>query len=325
MRDVAGSGLQVRGLSVAIGPARPVDGIDLDVAPGEVLGIVGESGSGKSLTLRAILRLLPPAARIEGDVHWNGTDLLTLPEPQMRAVRGGEIAMVFQEPMSALNPVLTIGLQITESLTTHQALRGAAARSRAAELLDQVGIPDARRRLSNYPHEFSGGMRQRAMIATALAGGPKLLLADEPTTALDVTIQDQILKLLLRLKTELAMSVVIVTHDLGVVAGTCDRVVVLYAGRVMESGPVEAVFARPAHAYTLGLLRSLPGTAQARTHLEGIVGTPPDPRSLPPGCRFAPRCRFVIDACRVDTPALVAIGPERQSACIRAGDVQAAA
>jgi oligopeptide/dipeptide ABC transporter ATP-binding protein len=316
------SGLRVRDLRVAIGSARPVDGIDLDVAPGEVLGIVGESGSGKSLTLRAILRLLPPTAAIAGTVAWDGQDLLNLTDPAMRAVRGGKIAMVFQEPMSALNPVLTIGLQITETLGIHRGLRGKAARRRAAELLDQVGIPDARRRLSNYPHEFSGGMRQRAMIATALAGGPKLLLADEPTTALDVTIQDQILKLLLRLKAELAMSVVIVTHDLGVVAGTCDRVVVLYAGRVMEAGPVEAVFARPAHAYTLGLLRSLPGAAHARSRLEGIAGTPPDPRALPPGCRFAPRCGLAIDACHTVDPALVAIGPARVSACIRADAVQ---
>jgi peptide/nickel transport system ATP-binding protein/oligopeptide transport system ATP-binding protein len=316
--------LTVRGLQVAIGPARPVDGIDLDVDAGEVLGIVGESGSGKSMTLRAILRLLPPAAKTTGDVTWQGTDLLALPEPRMRAVRGGEIGMVFQEPMSALNPVLTIGLQITESITVHHGITGAAARDRAAGLLDQVGIPDARRRLSNYPHEFSGGMRQRAMIAASLAGGPKLLLADEPTTALDVTIQDQILKLLLQLKDELAMSVVIVTHDLGVVAGTCDRVVVLYAGRVMESGPVEAVFGRPAHAYTLGLLRSLPGTARAHSRLGGIPGTPPDPRAIPPGCRFAPRCAFVIDACRAADPALVSVGPGRLSACIRADVVQAA-
>ena len=317
--------LSVRGLQVSIGPARPVDGIDLDVGAGEVLGIVGESGSGKSLTLRALLRLLPPTVHTTGDVTWQGIDLLALPEAKMRAIRGGEIAMVFQEPMSALNPVLTIGLQITESITIHSGLRGAAARDRAAALLDQVGIPDARRRLSNYPHEFSGGMRQRAMIAAALAGGPKLLLADEPTTALDVTIQDQILKLLLRLKGELAMSVVIVTHDLGVVAGTCDRVVVLYAGRVMESGPVDAVFGRPAHAYTLGLLRSLPGAARAHSRLGGIPGTPPDPRALPPGCRFAPRCSFAIDACRAADPALVPVGPERLSACIRADIVQAAA
>jgi len=314
--------LRVRGLEVGIGRALPVDGIDLDVEAGEMLGIVGESGSGKSMTLRAILRLLPAAARTSGTVTWLGRDVLTLPEPQLRRVRGGEIGMVFQEPMTALNPVLTIGLQITESLTTHRGLRGGAAREQAAALLDQVGIPDARRRLGNYPHEFSGGMRQRAMIAAALAGGPKLLLADEPTTALDVTIQDQILKLLLRLKQALAMSVVIVTHDLGVVAGTCDRVAVLYAGRVMEFGPVEAIFARPAHAYTLGLLRSLPGAAHARSRLGGIPGMPPDPLAMPPGCRFAPRCGFAIDACRAAAPALRPVGPGRFSACIRADIVQ---
>ncbi len=314
--------LGVRDLRVTIGRAHPVDGIDLDVASGEMLGIVGESGSGKSMTLRAILRLLPPTATTTGTVTWQGRELLTLPEPQMRCVRGGEIAMVFQEPMTALNPVLTIGLQITESLGVHRNLTGRAARDQAASLLDQVGIPDARRRLSNYPHEFSGGMRQRAMIAAALAGGPKLLLADEPTTALDVTIQDQILKLLLQLKEALSMSVVIVTHDLGVVAGTCDRVAVLYAGRVMESGPVEAIFARPAHAYTLGLLRSLPGTAAAHSRLGGIPGTPPDPLAVPTGCRFAPRCSFAIDACRAADPPLVAVGPGRVSACIRADIVQ---
>ena len=314
--------LQVRGLQVTIGRAHPVDGIDLDVAAGEMLGIVGESGSGKSMTLRAILRLLPPTASTAGSVTWQGRDLLTLSEPQLRRVRGGEIAMVFQEPMTALNPVLTIGLQITESLETHRNLVGRAAREQAAALLDQVGIPDARRRLSNYPHEFSGGMRQRAMIAAALAGGPKLLLADEPTTALDVTIQDQILKLLLQLKQAMSMSVVIVTHDLGVVAGTCDRVAVLYAGRVMESGPVEAIFARPAHAYTLGLLRSLPGAAHARSRLGGIPGTPPDPLNVPSGCRFAPRCSFVVDACRAADPDLAAVGAGRLSACIRADTVQ---
>ncbi|WP_158747127.1 ABC transporter ATP-binding protein [Acidisphaera sp. L21] len=316
--------LSIRGLSVQIGRGTPVDGIDLDIAPGETLGIVGESGSGKSLSLRAILRLLPPQAKVTGTAIWNGVDLLTLPEPDMRRVRGGQIAMVFQEPMTALNPVLPIGLQITESLGVHLNLRGAAAKTRATELLDLVGIPDASRRLSNYPHEFSGGMRQRAMIAAALASGPKLLLADEPTTALDVTIQDQILKLLLRLKEELAMSVVIVTHDLGVVAGTCDRVAVLYAGKVMETGPVRTLFTRPSHAYTLGLLRSLPDAAHARQRLEGIAGSPPDPGALPPGCRFAPRCGFALDACRIGDRVLAPSAPDQLSACIRAETVMAA-
>ena len=315
--------LSVRGLSVRIGGVTPVDGVDLDVAPGEVLGIVGESGSGKSLTLRAILRL-PPSAAASGSVAWQGRELLGMPEPAMRQVRGGQIAMVFQEPMSALNPLLPIGLQITESLAAHRGLRGAAASRRAVELLDQVGIPDARRRLANYPHEFSGGMRQRAMIAIALAAGPKLLLADEPTTALDVTIQDQILKLLLRLKDELVMSVVLVTHDLGVIAATCDRVVVLYAGRVMESGPVAAIFRKPSHAYTLGLLRSLPGMGHARTRLDGIGGAPPDPRAMPPGCRFAPRCALAVDACRTGDKKLASVAPGQLSACIRADAVMAA-
>ena len=319
-----GATLAVRGLRVALGAGAPVDGIDLDVGPGETLGIVGESGSGKSLSLRAMLRLLPPQARTTGSVTWDGRELLHLDEAAMRAVRGGEIAMVFQEPMTALNPVLKIGLQITESLAAHLGLRGAAARRRAAELLDLVGIPDAVRRLDNYPHEFSGGMRQRAMIAIALASGPKLLLADEPTTALDVTIQDQILKLLLRLKAELAMSVVIVTHDLGVIASTCDRVAVLYAGQVMESGPVAEIFTRPAHAYTLGLLRSLPGGGHARERLAGIAGSPPDPAAMPPGCRFAPRCAFAEAACTVGGKPLLPAGPDRLSACIRADAVRAA-
>jgi oligopeptide/dipeptide ABC transporter ATP-binding protein len=242
----------------------------------------------------------------------------------MRRVRGRDIAAVFQEPMTALNPVLPVGLQITESLRAHAGTRGQAAQRRATELLDQVGIPDARRRLSAYPHEFSGGMRQRAMIAIALAAGPKLLLADEPTTALDVTIQDQILKLLLRLKDELGMAVVLVTHDLGVVAGTCDRVAVMYAGRVMESGPVGPLFRQPAHAYTLGLLRSLPDARHARQPLGGIPGTPPNPAAMPPGCRFAPRCSFALAQCRQGDPPLRPAGPDQLSACIRADAVRAA-
>ena len=315
--------LSVSGLTVRIGPSTPVDGVSFHVAPGEMLGLVGESGSGKSLTLRAVLGLLPATAQVAGSVAWAGRDLLAAPPPAMQRVRGREIAMIFQEPMTALNPLLPIGLQITESLHVHLGLRGAAARRRAVELLDQVGIPDARRRLANYPHEFSGGMRQRAMIAIALAAGPKLLLADEPTTALDVTIQDQILTLLLRLKDELHMSVVLVTHDLGVIAETCDRVAVLYAGRVMETAPVEAIFRRPSHAYTLGLLRSLPGAAPSRTRLAGIGGVPPDPRALPPGCRFAPRCPLALDPCRVGDKVLMPVAPAQDSACIRAEMVMA--
>ena len=317
--------LEVRDLTVRIGPAAPVSGVSLHVGPGEVLGLVGESGSGKSLTMRAILRLLPDGARLGGAVLWEGNDLATLPEARMRKLRGRQIAMIFQEPMTALNPVLPVRLQITESLAEHLGLHGAAARRRAIELLDQVGIPEAKRRLDSYPHEFSGGMRQRVMIAVALAAGPRLLLADEPTTALDVTIQDQILRLLLRLKDELSMSVILVTHDLGVVAETCDRVAVMYAGRVMETGPAEGIFGRPAHAYTLGLIRSLPDARHARKHLAGMPGNAPDPRFLPPGCRFAPRCRFAITECTRGDPPLLPVGGDHDAACIRADAVREAA
>jgi peptide/nickel transport system ATP-binding protein/oligopeptide transport system ATP-binding protein len=218
--------------------------------------------------------------------------------------------------MTALDPVLTVGRQITESLTEHLGLRGRAARARAAEVLDLVGIPDARRRLASYPHEFSGGMRQRAMLAIALAAGPKLLLADEPTTALDVTIQDQILKLLLRLRREMSMSVVLVTHDLGIVAETCDRVAVLYCGRIMETGPVETVLAQPAHPYTLGLINSVPQAKDSRRHLAAIPGMPPDPLDLPPGCRFAPRCALASHDCTREQPSLRALATDHATACI---------
>ena len=316
--------LTIRDLAVTIGGLRLVDGIDFDVRPAEMLGIVGESGSGKSLTLRALLRLLPKTANITGEILWQGRNLLGDSNEAIRRLRGREIGMVFQEPMTALDPLLPVGLQITESLAEHLRLRGRAARTRAVELLDLVGIPDARRRVDNYPHEFSGGMRQRAMIAIALAGQPKLLLADEPTTALDVTIQDQILKLLLRLRDELAMSVILVTHDLGVVAETCDRVAVLYAGRVMETGPVEAVFERTSHAYTLGLMRSVPDGRHARQRLDSIGGSPPEPSHLPPGCRFAPRCSFATEICnRSPPPGLADVGDAHASACLHADRVQA--
>ena len=295
----------------------PVQDLGFDVNVGEVLGIVGESGSGKSLTLRAILRLLPRVAQTTGNIVWQGRDLMRLAEPALRAVRGREIAIVFQEPMTALDPVLTIGRQITESLEEHLGLRGRFARARASELLDMVGIPDARRRLSSYPHEFSGGMRQRAMLAIALAADPKLLLADEPTTSLYVTIQDQILKLLLRLRRELSMSIVLVTHDLGIIAETCDRVAVLYSGRMMETGPVETILDRPAHPYTLGLINSVPQARHARRHLAAIPGAPPDPLALPPGCRFAPRCTMRLEACEQAPPPLVSPRPGRGTRCIR--------
>jgi oligopeptide/dipeptide ABC transporter ATP-binding protein len=316
--------LTLEQLSIGFGAVQPVDRVDFSMAPGEVMGLVGESGSGKSLILRAILGLLPRHASVSGRIVWQGTDLLTLSEPALnKTIRGKDIAIVFQEPMTALDPVLPIGLQITESLAVHRGLRGRAARARAIELLDLVGIPDAARRLDAYPHEFSGGMRQRAMIAIALAPGPKLLLADEPTTALDVTIQDQILKLLLRLRAELAMSVILVTHDLGVVAETCDRVAVLYSGRMMETADVHTLFRAPAHPYTRGLIASVPDAQHARQMLFSITGAPPDPRALPPGCRFAPRCPSVLAACNDGQPDTVQLTPDHSAACLRARDMPA--
>ncbi|KAB0676818.1 ABC transporter ATP-binding protein [Aureimonas leprariae] len=320
--------LEVRGLSVGFdtpaGRLTAVDAIDLDVAAGETLGLVGESGSGKSLTLRGILRLIRAPGRVEGSVRWNGIDLASLPERRMRDVRGGEIAMIFQEPMTALNPVLSVGIQIDEVLKSHSTLRRAERRARAAELLALVGIPDAERRLGDYPHQFSGGQRQRAMIAIALAGEPKLLLADEPTTALDVTIQDQILRLLVDLKERLGMGVVLVTHDLGVVAASCERVAVMYAGRIVEVGRVADVFAAPRHAYTLGLIGSVPQAGAERSALASIEGTPPGLASIPDGCAFHPRCRFASTQCRAERPRLAEAVPSHSVACFHQDEVLAA-
>jgi len=307
--------LVVRDLTVRFGKAVAVDAISFEVGRGEVLGLVGESGSGKSVTLRALLRLVKAPGRITGRVLWQGQDLLAMDEARLRQVRGGQIGMIFQEPMTALNPVLPVGLQIVESLAEHTDLATPARRARAVELLDLAGIPAARTRLDDYPHQFSGGMRQRAMIAIALASQPKLLLADEPTTALDVTIQDQILKLLLRLRRDLDMSVILVTHDLGVVAETCDRVAVMYAGRIVETAPVSSLFDRPLHAYTLGLLNSVP-SGHERQPLHSIPGTPPAVTALPPGCAFAPRCNYATDACRAARPPLAMMGAGRASACL---------
>ncbi len=313
--------LQVQDLHVTFRTGRgtvfAVDGVDFSVSQGEVLGLVGESGSGKSVTLRAIPRLLPATATVAGRVLWRGEDLLTTDE-KLRAIRGGQIAMVFQEPMSALNPVLSIGLQIDEVLTAHGTMERAARRARAIELLGLVGIASAAQRLEQYPHEFSGGMRQRAMIAIALAAQPALLLADEPTTALDVTIQDQILKLLLRLVRDLGMALVLVTHDLGVVAETCDRVAVMYAGRLCETGPVENVFAHPRHAYTDALLRSMPGDGAVREMLLTIPGMPPRIDAVVAGCAFAPRCGYVEAACETARPPLRDCEPDHASACYAA-------
>jgi phosphonate C-P lyase system protein PhnK len=319
--------LAVRGLRVTFAASHAtltaVDGIDFDVAPGEVLGLAGESGSGKSVTLRSILRLIRPPGRVEGEVRWRGRDLLGLPEAALRRVRGGEIGMIFQEPMTALNPVLSVGLQIRENLEEHGDLDAAGRRARAIELLDHVGIPAAASRVDDFPHQFSGGMRQRAMIAIALASQPQLLLADEPTTALDVTIQDQILKLILRLRAELSMSVILVTHDLGVIAQTCDRLAVMYAGRVVESGPVAALLRRPRHPYTQALLSAVPRAGIVRQPLASIPGQPPLLSALPAGCAFAPRCGLAVAACTAQRPPLVEVASGQWSACLRHADLAA--
>jgi peptide/nickel transport system ATP-binding protein/oligopeptide transport system ATP-binding protein len=311
--------LQVRDLSVRFatgrGPVHAVDGVNFDVGAGEVLGLVGESGSGKSVTLRAVARLLHDNATISGQVLWHGQDLLGAPAETLRQIRGGQIAMIFQEPMSALNPVLPIGLQIDEVLVAHTGMDRAARRRRAVELLGLVGIGSAATRLGQYPHEFSGGMRQRAMIAIALAAQPALLLADEPTTALDVTIQDQILKLMLHLVDELGMALVLVTHDLGVVAETCDRVSVMYAGRICETGPIKSVFEHPRHAYTDALLRSMPGEGSARSMLVPIPGQPPRIDMPVAGCAFMPRCAHALPQCGTERPPLIELEPGHTSAC----------
>ena len=317
--------LEVRNLDVAFATRRgsfhAVDGVSLDVRPGEILGLVGESGSGKSVTLRAILRLLRGNARVRGQVMFRGEDVLKMPETQMRNLRGGGIGIIFQEPMTALNPVLRIGTQIEESLAAHSARDAKARRQRAIALLQMVGIPSPEARLANYPHEFSGGMRQRAMIAIALAAEPAVLLADEPTTALDVTIQDQILKLLKRLASDLGMAMILVTHDLGVVAETCDRVTVMYSGRLAETAPVQALFGQPRHAYTHALLRSVPHGGVARTRLDSITGQPPRQDAPPDACAFAPRCAFARPACTQMRPAWVALAADQASACLARDDL----
>jgi peptide/nickel transport system ATP-binding protein len=305
------------------GVTRAVDGVSFTVAPEETLGIVGESGCGKSVTALSILRLLPPrlGRTVGGRVLFEGQDLLALSERQMRDVRGNRIAMVFQEPMTSLNPVLTIGHQIAEAVRIHKGASAVAARDRAREMLELVRIPDAARRLDDYPHQFSGGMRQRVMIAMSLACDPKLLVADEPTTALDVTIQAQVLKLMLELKAKTGSAVILITHDLGVVAETCQRVVVMYAGRKVEEAPVAELFAQPAHPYTRGLLASIArGKAGGRAkRLNEIPGMVPSLREPIRGCAFAPRCRFADARCRTESPDLTPIAgqPRHRAACLR--------
>ncbi len=301
------------------GVVRSVEGVSFTINRGETLGIVGESGSGKSVTSLSIMGLVPspPGKIVGGSIVFDGTDLVSLREDQMRRIRGNRIAMIFQDPMTSLNPVLKIGQQITESLELHLNMTTTQARKRAIELLNLVGIPGADYRLDDYPHQFSGGMRQRVMIAMALSCNPELLIADEPTTALDVTIQAQILELINLLKNQLDTAIIMITHDLGVVAGVTDRVLVMYAGRVVESGPTDEIFANPRMPYTIGLLRSIPRLdAQGDQRLLPIRGLPPDLIDLPQACPFSPRCDYVQDACLQQVPPLREVGPEHRAACL---------
>jgi peptide/nickel transport system ATP-binding protein len=312
---------EIRDLSVRFvsreATVHAVNGVSFAVRPGEVLCILGESGSGKSVTLRALMRLLPRQARIEGDVRVGGEDVLAMPAHQLRELRGGLAAMIFQEPMTALDPVYTVGQQIGETLRRHTGMTRTAARARALELLELVRIPSPERRLDAYPHELSGGLRQRAMIAMALSCNPRLLLADEPTTALDATVQVQVLILLRRLQRELGMGMIFVTHDLGVAAEIADTIAVMYAGRIVESGPVAEVLSAPAHPYTKGLLASTVHGQPRNRDIDAIPGSPPDMRRLLPGCSFAPRCPQRLPACRLDTPEPRFPAPGRMAACLR--------
>jgi oligopeptide transport system ATP-binding protein len=320
--------LSVDGLQVEFwttrGTVYAVNGISFEVGVGQTLGIVGESGCGKSVTSLALLGLLSRAGRVTGgEANFDGRDLLKLDDAALRKIRGREIAMIFQDPMTSLNPVLTIGRQIHEALETHFGMEEGPARKRAADLLDQVGIPHARQRLDDYPHQFSGGMRQRAMIAMALACEPKLLIADEPTTALDVTIQAQILDLLRQLVSERDAALVMITHDLGVVAGMCERVHVMYAGTFVETGSATQIFDHPRHPYTYGLLQSIPRLDSKRKKLQPIKGTPRNMLSPPDHCPFAPRCPNVIGMCVEHLPPLNALDPGHRAACFNPVDEDA--
>jgi peptide/nickel transport system ATP-binding protein len=303
----------------ARGEVRAVDGVSFSVAPGKLTGIVGESGSGKTVSVLSIMRLLPASGRVVGgSITLDGSDLLRLSEPEMRAIRGARIAMIFQEPMTSLNPVFTVGSQIGESIRLHQRTTRAETRNRTIEALQMVGIADPERRIRDYPHQMSGGMRQRVMIAMALACNPKLLIADEPTTALDVTVQAQILDLMRALRDETGAAIMLITHDLGVIAELAQDVIVMYAGKVVERAEVAALFADPQHPYTVGLLGSIPKLHADQPRLATIEGMVPNPLDMPPGCRFNPRCPFAIDKCRASEPPLAEVKPGHFSACWRA-------
>jgi len=319
--------LEIRGLKTHFatddGMVQAVDGVDLYVDRAETLGVVGESGCGKTVTAMSVLKLIPmpPGRIVGGEILWQGRDLVPLPAGEMRRIRSKEIAIIFQEPMTSLNPVHTVGDQIAEVIRLHEGLGRRAALDRTVEMLRLVHIPNAERRVKDYPHQFSGGMRQRVMIAMALSCNPKLLIADEPTTALDVTIQAQILDLLAELKSRLGMAIMLITHAMGVVAETAQRVVVMYAGKVIEEAPVGELFARPRHPYTQGLIRSIPRLDMAavkKTRLEAIPGTVPSLLNPPPGCRFAARCRFTRAACLEAAPPLREVAPGHKVACVLA-------
>jgi peptide/nickel transport system ATP-binding protein len=315
--------LELRKLAVSFatddGTVRAVDGIDLSLQRGRTLGLVGESGCGKSVTSLAVMGLLPPEnSTVSGEVEFEGRDLLKIPVAELRDLRGARLAMIFQEPMTSLNPSYTIGNQIIEAIQRHQGLNAAEARARTIEMLRMVRISNPEKRVDDYPHKLSGGMRQRAMIAMALACGPQLLIADEPTTALDVTIQAQILDLMRGLRRDTGTSIILITHDLGVVAEMADDVAVMYAGQIVERAPVEALFARPEHPYTVGLLGSIPKLDHPRERLPSIEGRVPDMARPPEGCRFAARCPFVEPACREAVPPLIEVTPGHLSRCRRA-------
>ncbi len=317
--------LEIRELRVSFptdaGLIQAVRGVDVTVNEGELLGVVGESGSGKSVTFLGVMGLLPKTAKVTGSAMIRGQELIGVPAKSVRAVRGRRIAMIFQDPLSALNPVHRVGNQIAEMISAHQTISKDQARSRAVELLELVGIPQPKRRATQYPHEFSGGMRQRAMIAMAIANDPEVLVADEPTTALDVTVQAQILEVIQRIQTQLRTAVVFITHDLGVIARIADRVQVMYAGRVVEKGDVHATFDHPTHPYTQGLLSSLPAVGNER--LLPIPGAPPNMLQPPSGCAFRTRCQFAADVCAGDMPELRPFG-EQETACVRIDELMTA-
>ena len=315
--------LEVRALSIHFfteeGVVRAVENVSFEIPPGEILGLVGESGCGKSVTGLSLLRLIPipPGRIVSGEILFDGRNLLQLEEREMERVRGNDISMIFQEPMTSLNPVFTIGDQIMEAIILHQGLGKGEARKRAIEMLDRVKIPSPEKRIDSYPHQLSGGMRQRAMIAMALSCQPKLLIADEPTTALDVTIQAQVLQLLKEIQREMGMSVMLITHDLGVVAEIADRVAVMYAGRIFEYGPIEAIFSTMRNPYTRGLMHSIPQLTEKRGRLNAIPGQVPDPMDLPAGCKFHPRCYLMIEECKKEEPPLFQVNGDHFSRCIR--------